>query len=1314
MCYQKLQRETIMTTFIALLILVSHSIFAMEQDDGLWIPPQQEEQKIVKNPSDTIMEKVVLLSSAIQSLKNTEPNEEQKTALFNHFYELNEQLKNADKETGEFVQRYLEKSGTHTIWTDFAKKQEGDFGTQVSCYYGDLNNTLYPNNRSTIVEDTIKKASHLFPADHVQKWQKRIKRKNSKIKKKNEQRINTLQVPTAIEISLPIFLGEPELPEDVEQNDNIDDENDLPDEIKQQLAQLALERSIQNQPEGSTQSLVSKKSKKKKTKPAPQKKETVEKSIVQPVRKLGSSSDKPIKLAAKKGMNGSVEKVPKEKKTVTWQEQFGNAKVMFNNDPFKGISELERIIKEGEPAISFHAACFLAELYDPLKPTKKDIKKNARLSVDWYKKAREHGKVTAEMACNALLSAVAMQDTNETTAWLQQCEQTGVQNSILAWVQGIHHLLANRQDKAASFFVGWDRKKDMVKPEMYDLLFEPVNKWFATYFEQLNIREQPVSDYEQAIILYSLAKMFTEGSSIWQEQAKKGWAVPVEDHTKTVRLFPVQIMRQAAVHYIPAAYYLGMQPKFTNEQRMPYLKQIVDAPTMQLNNPEQEIFRATLKNIAYQGDCAAAMALAKDAYKRQRLLPWLNQHKQIAAKLYMTEWMGPLLYEHDKEFLSELRKVEHENTLARVLLMSHAFAQYEQKIMNCEAPEEIHDLLKTLPDMLSSYKDLATNCIVRFEQGLRGLAHHALRHKFEQPITDEVCTFLDKKFMATYALDDYSAYIYMRFLISEWNMLANNEKKKIFAQLTKQLATSPEYQLHAYEALSAFYLDLKDWDGVEFYLGKIEEHPGYWLNQKEIDYVNDVRQILLKRMRETATDVIPESEDVRELRTAQKMLDTAAKACDQRDFHQAAVLLYKAVKKYNLLKYFQGTLSFNREIFDRIIAVLQLQEEDAIQDCVAQINENDVGYNATLNHEAIKKEKSHLMAFKELLEEYKKLESSRNFKKWMVKVRAHPMIYAALQEKGYKDKDKIEPEQLFDEIKYQCVMAQSTLDNLVGLGIKDKKIDTMQQQILHNVCDQAKKLPPPITKYDETNLHKIAETVLTAAEESCQKSNFKGVAIVLRQAIERKMMLQCMESAFNNKKIRFDTIMDKLRQQDNPEIKDAVTAIDTHIMQYHEKLDQQAIQKAKDRCITIYNLYAQYLQIAGSSGKQKNYIALLSQMMKEIPNMLNDVLVLDTTDEQEMSSKIFHVLSQATVRAENDLKLLVGLPLNQHNAEINYQVSSQPSSRKVIDQPADPTVVNAYKVLKQGQEVLNALISIQRAEKVIATLEKHPENGDEQ
>lgn len=1274
-----------MNKYILSLILLSSMLLPMEQD-GLWIPPQQTEQKIIKKPSDIIVGKIVQLSSTISSL-NTAIDDEQKKAFCNQLYELNEHLKNADKETSEFVQRYLQKSGTRTIWDNFAEKQVGDFSTQVNCYYGDLYHTLY-NNPSTIVENTIKVAPHLFPTDHLQKWQKRIKRKNSKTKKKSEQLVTTAaQVPIKTEV---LAISPEELSENGgAQDEDIDDESDLPEEIRQQLANLERERSTQN--------VVPKKSKKKKIKQIPHKKETVEKIIVPPL------PEKPVQPVEKKSV--IAEKPPKEKKPITWQDRFGNAKSVLNSDPQKGIAQLEQLIEECDVTeIQGKAATVLAETYDQLKPVKKGVKKDLTLAVHFYKVAREHGTITEEMAYNALLSSIVLKEKEQDKEkWLQLLSQKATNESNMLWAQAIDHLLANNQKKAAEFFAQWHRKKNMVKPEMYDLFFESINEWLGQYLNEFTEKHSSM-EYDQAVLWYSLGKMFKEGSKKWQDKGNEGWTYMLSDKITQAKIGPLQLMKYAASYYMPAAYHIGMQADIAHEYRLLFLQPTLSAKKEQLNVTEQNTVRTTLKDIAYQGNFAAAIVLAKEAYAQNKLMSWLHQNKSIAPKLSVNEWMAPLIYESNTEFEEALQKYQKDNVLARVLLMGCAFVQCENEIMYCTDPQKLQSVLEKLTGIMEVYKDLTAYGVVQFEQGLRGLAYHRFKC-MRQPVEGiwrAMRDQLDKQLKEIYEKDDYSAYLYLRFLSEELHSrVIDKERGKLFVKLTKQLEKSFEYKLHALEVLAEFYLKVNDTTGAEFYLQRIMEDPSYWLDEHVTKYVLDIhtriKDQLVTNEITSALEAVPgmkimpdDEEDMRELKNARRSFYCAQELCNRGEYKRAASTLHHAVRELSLLQYFHGTILFDRDTFDRIMCQLRVETDETIKQFVAEIDKDDIAYNAMIDLEKITAAKDKMLCFRNLIDEYKQIiKKSGSLEEWIAKVRAVPAIKQELQNNNIQEDEPITVEKLFKLITAQSVFIQCELDHLVWLPntVQDADKQDLQNQIVRLL--QKSPLPQeiPMSKYDEHDLAKVANNVLESAYESCKKGNFKGVAVVIKQAIYRKMLLSSIESSLDGKKKKlFDRIMVQLKQQDNDDIKTIVTEIESLIKRYQEQLNHQAIATMKQRYTTVHNLYDQYTEIQQQTGnKIKEYVTLLSQIMQQIPSLFEELTVI-TTDEQEVSEKIFTVLSQEIVNTERELNRLANMP--------------------VLEIPGDVKVINAYQVLKKGADALSVMEQVYKAEEVMATLEE--------
>ncbi len=490
----------------------------------------------------------------------------------------------------------------------------------------------------------------------VKKKKKRSKKELPPLEVLPEQLLIPQIIP-AIPVELPPLVEE-EIVSVAKEEEIVDDIKNLPPDIQKQLSDLAEQRANENK--ASTKE-ESKRSKKKKYKNQKKKIASSQKTAKNQEHALESPGTKSVEIMAELVQDVTE----KQEKPLSFQEEFKRAKQLCsrNNllDIQHGIRELEQIVAHGDTIkIQKQAAKFLAELHDPLLP--KNKVKDPSVAADFYRKTRELGDNDNGMACNALFSAIAIGNEEEAQAWIEQLGNDAHQDPLLVWAQGIKSLLVNDQQAAANFFVKCPYKK-YIEPEMYDLYFSSIDAWMNQYLEQLyhknDTNGRDVEDH--SILLYSLGRMFIEGSEQWKKQGKKGWVVA--DQTSQKKIDAVDLIKKASNEgYAPALCYLGTEKLLPHKERMLILKHALDQKNEVFTAEEIGSIRSTLLRMMGEGDILVMALCAYDAHKTGNLGSWLAGNNSKVRKLLDIKQLAKAMPYCSKECFAALSKIAAEQS----------------------------------------------------------------------------------------------------------------------------------------------------------------------------------------------------------------------------------------------------------------------------------------------------------------------------------------------------------------------------------------------------------------------------------------------------------------------------------------------------------------------------------------------------------------------------------------------------------------------------------------------------------------------------
>lgn len=654
--------------------------------------PIVSEVKNDNNNTDAQENYVGRIKTAILALPSMlQKNTEQSSTVLSNLKEMIEKIENPQEQKEIF--NFFEKTGARLHLDTLKEKNNNDlFNDQCQQLLQSLNGEEKKERTIAIVHHVAETNNTQDTKDVVP-----VKKKQSKLLPTYEilpQRILAPQEVTIEPKSSSQSVEEPvaiyDVPHD-ENNATNDDEEEVrkaEQELYERYPELRTDARNSHKPS----KLKKLKNQKKKELQDQKRKKHSDKSVVKQ-----SMSQQPEKIIL--SMTESLKEVTitEETKSVTLYDQLQHAKQLCSQHKKReeGLAELARIVQSGNDRdIQAQAARYLAEIYDPLKPSKNDIAKDATKAVEFYAMVKQYGSITDDNACHALLSSIALQNTEEIKTWLHYVETHATKDGVLLWSQGIGYLMDKDYQKAAGYFGTWSKKKNTVKPEMYALCFSAVTTWVAQNYAQLyKNSDDTTQEVEDHVALrYLLGKMFLEGPDTWKKQE---WHVPSREKV----LSPLTLIKDAAQEGHPAAiHYLCMTKELADENKIAYIKQV-------FKQEENDIFTAAehrdiesaALDMAQKGNMDVAGILVHDAHKRGKLMQWLNKHRSIAEKFSHADQLEKAIPYMSTECQEALKNASHPalRTLAKEIAHQENYPEVVRTMVSKQ--EETTPVMTQIP-----------------------------------------------------------------------------------------------------------------------------------------------------------------------------------------------------------------------------------------------------------------------------------------------------------------------------------------------------------------------------------------------------------------------------------------------------------------------------------------------------------------------------------------------------------------------------------------------------------------------------------------
>ncbi len=792
--------------------------------------------------------------------------------------------------------------------------------------------------------------------------------------------------------------------------------------------------------------------------------------------------------------------VSPEQEPLSWQQRYEQAKKVCGERLAEGIAQLERIVQESDDSdVRWRAALYLAEMYDPLKTLKYKGVKDAARAISFYKKMKEIKPLQIEFARNALIASLAVKDINQAEAFIKELSQQAPEDSVLLWVHGMVSLLQNDQQKATEFLAQWNRKKNNVTAAMYELSSTVVSEWMTNHIAELH-------NSDNAMLQYMMGKMFLEGSEAWQKNGTAGWSYTVSPQEQQVKVLPLDLIHQAALHKCPfAVHYVGVRSLVPAHYRIPYLKEALELWPGTLTTQEIQQVREELERLAQEGNFAAIMVLAQDAYRQGKIVDYLQSHEKIRKNIYMTMQMVPAISYGENGCLNAMKEWGDKHTdayLTRSLALCHQLGKWVQEMADYNEAENIVKVGIPWVRQCSGNSIIKQSRLESFFDCVEGLAYQALI----QPFDKQGESFKKNRqkaeefFKKRSKNDNETAYLYMKFLAANIDDLkADESKKALFLKLAEKLSTIEEYRIRALDQLARYYINRGDPQRALSYIRKIEEDPLRTFEQEILQRLPLAKKVIEQQVqrpqskkkvkKESISYATPDrDEELLYVDTTKKLfmqkgwvkkaLFGAEKACEKGNYVGAAKYIFTLIVNDSLLPYLERSLNERKkQDFAAVIDRLKKQPGDELAWVVNAIEAQMRSYHNSIQEDKIDTIKKHARMVKEFCQRYTAIrkeqeQQQESFKQLLEEMEIQlPDLTKQLEKQQIAEKDRtIHNELLGDIIRgfllQEGVASQIEIDEMVKLPRADMIEQAITPQRPKIPLPPRKKEPPIVIERD--------------------------------------------------------------------------------------------------------------------------------------------------------------------------------------------------------------------------------------------------------